>query len=342
MRKTALVTASTATATALLTAKAEACSKCEDSVVGDPPPTPNVVVGDKLHPETVVTMDRVGAPNPIYPKPPTPTEFLTRFDYGRVSKLPNGKTLREYTMVSVDQEIEISPGVMFPAWTFNGSVPGPTIRCTEGDLLRIHFFNHSPRDHTIHFHGIHPSNMDGAFEIVPQNGYYRYEFEAEPFGGLVYHCHMAPLRKHFSRGMYGTFIIDPPGGRPPAIEMVMVMNGFDTAMELEGNAFYGVNGPAFAYRDQPIEIPRGELVRIYLSNMTEIDLINSFHTHGTFFKLFRSGTRLDNYEITDTVMLCQGERAIVELVYKHKGDFLFHAHQNEFAERGWLGIFRVV
>ena len=75
--------------------------------------------------------------------------------------------------------------------------------------------------------------------------------------------------------------------------------------------------------------------------MTEFDLINSFHLHGDVFKLFRTGTRLDNYEITDTVMLCQGERCILEINYKHTGKFLFHAHQGEFSERGWLGIFEV-
>ena len=50
----------------------------------------------------------------------------------------------------------------FPAWVFNGRVPGPTLRCTEGDLLRVQFVNASPHPHTVHFHGIHPSNMDGV------------------------------------------------------------------------------------------------------------------------------------------------------------------------------------
>lgn len=331
------------TGATLLTAKtAEACSTCKPALVESPPPQPFVLLGSRLHREEVVGSDRTGALPPIVPEPPDPTAFLTSFDTGKLSKLPDGRTLREYVLVSSDQEVEIFPGVMFPGWTFNKSIPGPTIRCTEGDVIRVHFHNASPRDHTVHLHGIHPAEMDGAFEIVPPGGYYRYEFEAAPFGCLAYHCHMAPLRKHFGKGMYGAFIIDPPQGRPPALEMVMVMHGFDTEMLNEGNSFYAVNGPAFYYRDNPIEIPANQLVRIYLVNMTELDLINSFHLHGNFFKLFRSGSNLDNYEYTDTVMLCQGERAILEFAYKHKGDFLFHSHQNEFAERGWLGILRVV
>ena len=321
--------------------EAHACSMCKTGIEKNPIPAGSVVLGSKLHDEEVVTQDRAKAPVFSMPEPLDPTAFLTHFDYGKVTKLADGQVLREYVLAAVDSEIEVAEGVMFPAWTVNGSVPGPTLRCTEGDRLKIHFLNNSPRDHTLHFHGIHQSNMDGAFEIVPPGGYFVYEFVAEPFGCFLYHCHMTPLRKHISRGMYGTFIIDPKQGREPANEMVMVMNGFDTQMSNDSNSFYAVNGKAFAYRDKPIVLKHGELVRIYLTNMTEFDLINSFHLHGDVFKLFRTGTRLDNYEITDTVMLCQGERSILELNYKFPGKFLFHAHQGEFAERGWLGIFDV-
>src|SRR3990172_3456819 len=73
-----------------------------------------------------------------------------------VSQTTDGRTLREYQITALDQEIEIAPGVYFPAWTYNGQVPGPTFRCTEGALLRFHFTNSSSHEHTIHFHGNHP------------------------------------------------------------------------------------------------------------------------------------------------------------------------------------------
>jgi manganese oxidase len=320
---------------------AHACSTCKEGVKKNPPPAGSVLVGARLHDEEPVTHDPTGAPPPTYPKPLDPTAFLTHFDYGKVTKLPTGQVQRDYVLVATDQDIEVADGVTYPAWTINGSVPGPTLRATEGDLLRMHFYNHTERDHTIHFHGIHAANMDGSFEIVPPGGYFVYEFVAKPFGLFVYHCHMTPLRKHIARGMYGAFIVDPKVGRTPAHEMVMVMSGFDTEMSNDSNSFYAVNGKAFAYRDNPIVLKHGQPVRIYLANMTEYDLINSFHLHGDMFKLFRTGTRLDNYEITDTVMLCQGERCVLELNYEFPGRFLFHAHQGEFSERGWLGIFDV-
>ena len=95
-----------------------------------------------------------------------PTAYLTHFDTGKVSRLPSGQVLREYELVAEDREIEVAPGVFYPAWTYNGQVPGPTIRCTEGDRIRIRFTNRGVHAHSVHFHGIHPSNMDGAFEPV--------------------------------------------------------------------------------------------------------------------------------------------------------------------------------
>jgi FtsP/CotA-like multicopper oxidase with cupredoxin domain len=42
------------------------------------------------------------------------------------------------------------------------------------------------------------------------------------------------------------------------------------------------------------------------------------------------------------VTISQGERAVIEFSYKYPGDYMFHAHQNEFADKGWMGVFRVV
>lgn len=269
-----------------------------------------------------------------------PMNFLTNFDYGKVTTLSDGRVLRDYTLVALDKEMEVALGVSFPAWTYNGQVPGPTIRATEGDLVRIHFVNGSYHDHTIHFHGFHPANMDGVFEVVKPGGSYTYEFTAEPFGLHLYHCHVMPLRKHIAKGLFGTFIVDPKTPRPPAKELVMVMNGFDIDFD-EGNEFYTVNGVANYYRDHPIELKVNEPVRVYLVNLTEFDPINSMHIHASFFKFYRTGTDLEHYEFTDTIMLSQGERGILEFSYKFPGKYMFHAHQSEFAELGWMGMFNV-
>src|SRR5690606_9208008 len=208
-----------------------------------------------------------------------------------------------------DRGMAGAPGVYFPPRPLSGRRPGRPIRCAAGARVRVRFINASSRPHTIHFHGIHPADMDGVFEIVEPGQHYVYEFDAEPFGLHLYHCHTAPLKRHIHKGLYGVFLIDPRQGRPPAREMVMVMNAFDTNFDNE-NEVYAVNTVAFHYQRHPIPIRLGELNRIYLVNVTEFDLINSFHLHGNFFRLYRTGTDLERYEWTDTVMLCQGERAV--------------------------------
>jgi FtsP/CotA-like multicopper oxidase with cupredoxin domain len=247
--------------------------------------------------------------------------------------------VREYALRAIDREIEVAQGVTFPAWTYNGTVPGPVIRATEDDLLRVTFTNAGSHPHTIHFHGIHPANMDGVFEVVAVGETFTYEFPARPYGMHLYHCHATPLKKHIHKGLYGAFIIDPPEPRRPARELVMVLNGYDTDGDGENN-FYTVNGPTFYYAKYPIQVRRGETVRIYLANLTEFDLINSFHLHGDFFRYYRTG-RDEVVEYTDTVMLTQGERGIIEIDFANEGLFMFHAHQSEFAELGWMGFFDV-
>ena len=275
-----------------------------------------------------------------------PTDILTDFDYGEVSTLPSGQTLREYRIASVNKNIEIVPGIEFPAWTYNGRIPGPTIRCTEGDRIRIHFSNGSTHPHTMHFHGIHPAEMDGVPSsgpgVIEPGQTFTYEFDAEPFGLHLYHCHAFPLARHIAKGLYGAFIIDPKEGRPPVDrEFVMVMSGFDVDFD-DANDFYAVNAIPFHYDKHPIQIRVGEKVRVYLVNILEFDLINSFHLHANFFNYYPTGTSLTPSEFTDTIMQTQAQRGILEFSYKFPGKYMFHAHNTEFAELGWTGHFEVL
>ncbi|HEX8648977.1 MAG TPA: multicopper oxidase domain-containing protein [Thermoleophilaceae bacterium] len=272
-----------------------------------------------------------------------PHAILRDFDRGTVRR-EGGRTVREWTLIAQDKEIEVAPGVKFDAWTYNGRVPGPTLRATEGERLRIKFLNGSKHPHTIHFHGIHPAQHDGIPGIGPGNidpgEEFVYEFEAEPFGLHHYHCHTIPLAEHIAKGLYGTFIVDPKEGRPEADELVMVQNGFDTNFD-RSNEIYAVNTVAFAYMNEPIRVKRGELIRIYLVNLLEYDLLNSFHVHANFFHHFPTGTSLEPVEFTDTIVQGQGQRSILEMRFPFPGQYMFHAHVSEFAELGWMGFFEV-
>jgi FtsP/CotA-like multicopper oxidase with cupredoxin domain len=294
-----------------------------------------------------------------------PHELLTDWDTGRVSTLANGRTLREFQLTAIDKEIEIAPGMFFPAWTYNGRIPGPTLRVTEGDRVRVNFVNGGSHPHTIHFHGIHGARMDGvpgvgAGMIEPGRSTV-YEFDAFPFGSHLYHCHAIPLKRHIHKGLYGTFIIDPDPERHPEAaeaassrllgspqnlrwqEMVMVMNAFDTNFD-EENEVYAVNSIAHVYAHKPIVVERSRPIRVYLSNLTEFDPVNSFHLHGNFFDYYDHGTTLEPTQRTvDTIMQCQAQRGILEISFEgfEAGRYMFHAHQSEFPELGWMSFFEV-
>jgi FtsP/CotA-like multicopper oxidase with cupredoxin domain len=309
-----------------------------------------------------------------------PHELLYDFDYGEV-KEENGRTVREWTLYSLDQEFEIAPGIFFPGWVYGsqttaasrragrivGQCPGPTLRCVEGELLRIHFTNVSTHPHTIHFHGIHSARMDGVPGagpgVINAGQTFTYEFEAKPFGCHLYHCHALPLKRHIHKGLYGAFIVDPDPEKYTGEEkeiaktrnhqypesqnvndMVMVMNGFDTNFDGD-NEVYAVNSIAFAYMNDPIQIQAGQRQRLYLINITEFDPINSMHIHANFFDYYDHGTTLKpTLKTIDTVMQCQAQRGILEFSFEgfEPGLYMFHAHQSEFAELGWMGFFEVM
>lgn len=305
-----------------------------DSVGGHTPGYPMLqTTGDVLDP----TSSTIDPKNIVI----DPDKYLREFSYGRVTNSSNGTKIREFTLIASDTLTkEVSPGVLYNVWTFNGTIPGPTIRATEGDTVKITLINNGSKFHSIHTHGIHPSEMDGVFEGIAPGGKFTYEFTAEPFGVFPYHCHMQPLEEHITHGLYGVYIVDPKEGRPPADEMVMVMNGYDTDFDTENN-FYTVNGIPYYYMHHPIQIDKNRLIRIYLVNMLEFDPLNNFHLHANMFDFYRTGTKLVPDEYTDIVSMNQAERGILEFSYKFPGLYMFHAHKTEFAEKGWTGLFLV-
>jgi manganese oxidase len=177
-------------------------------------------------------------------KKPTTVEYLTHFNCGHVSKDVSGKIVRQFTLiVDEDQKVPITyEGHIFEGWTFNGTIPGPTIRVTEGDLVRIRVINSNDNINAHSFYA-QPINFgkDNAFTKSGQPGgtispgrSFTYEFVAEPYGVYPYYCHVEPMADHINRGLYGVMIIDPKEPRPQMEEMAMLLNGYDLDLDLEG------------------------------------------------------------------------------------------------------------
>jgi nitrite reductase (NO-forming) len=268
--------------------------------------------------------------------------ILSSFSTEKESPNRMNNNNREITLIAEDAELEIAPGKRVKTWTFNGTVPAPTIRLTEGENVTIKFINKSPIPHTIHFHGNHDDTADGVLPQVMPNQTYLYNITGEPAGALMYHCHAPPTSLHIRMGMYGALIVDPQDKPlPPAKELVMVMSDYDLEDQLGFEAdYYLINGYADQYLRNPITINHGELLRMYIINIgTTIPA--PFHLHSTTFMAYPSGLWDNEPQHVQTIPIAPGDASIVEAKWKYPGTYLFHSHGIQ-EERGNMGQINVV
>lgn len=247
---------------------------------------------------------------------------------------------REYTIIVQDTTLEIAPGIRVESWTFNGTIPGPTLRATEGDRVIIHFINESHLPHTIHLHGDHNEVNDGVFQEVLPGNTYTYDFIARPAGALMYHCHVMPVSQHVRNGLYGAFIVDPKEKLEPAREYVIVKGEYDLQdQETPFPDYILFNGYADQYWNNPLLVRTGELVRVYYVDMGAMPAFG-FHIHGTIFDVVPSGI-LENEPIkAQTWEVSPGNAAIFEARWTESGRYLFHLHGIP-EEKGTMGYFNV-
>lgn len=249
-------------------------------------------------------------------------------------------TVRDIEMRVEERLIEVGHDVFIEAWTYNGTVPAPIIRVTEGDVLRVHLENHTGHPHSVHFHGAHRPEMDG-WEPIPPGGDFTYEIVAGPAGLHPYHCHTAPLAEHIARGLYGMMIVDPVGGRSPAHEISLLLSGFSN--ETVGrNGVVAWNGVAGFFDQFPIKVSRDEPVRAYIVNLLEYESLASFHLHSQTFDVYPAGMGSTPTFRDDTIALAQGQRAMIEFTLPDYGRYMFHPHQHWLADRGAMGWFAAI
>lgn len=277
-------------------------------------------------------------------QPPTqspfdPLSILRDFEYGTV-KEENGQTIREFEVTANSTSFQLNSAIPYVGWMLNDRIPAPTLRAKAGERVRVVFHNEDGHSHSLHFHGIHPAEMDGVAP-VRHNKTTVYEFDAQPYGIHPYHCHIAPVTRHVSKGLYGLFIVDPPQARPPADEMVLVMGGYDINGD-QKNEIYAFNGIPNYYRDHPIAIYQHQRVRIYLLNMIEFDPAVTFHIHANMFEVYPTGRTLQSTGDTDVITMGPAERHILEFTYSYTGKYMFHPHQDDIAEHGCMGLFDVL
>ncbi|MED1646136.1 multicopper oxidase family protein [Brevibacillus agri] len=150
---------------------------------------------------------------------PDNTEILTTLKLRQLPALaetdaiqPTGN-VKEYRLEAKPARWELVSGVQTDAYTYNGTVPGPTIRAKEGDTIRVILKNSLPEETSIHWHGLHvPNNMDGVPSFtqhaIKPGETFTYEFLANHAGTYMYHSHFNSVPQ-IDKGLYGLLVIEP-------------------------------------------------------------------------------------------------------------------------------------
>ncbi len=242
-------------------------------------------------------------------------------------------------------EWTILPGESVEAYAFNRQVPGPRIRVTEGDRVRVNVTNNLPEETSVHWHGlILPNDMDGAADVtqdpIASGDTFTYEFTAIAPGTYFYHSHHEPDRQQ-GLGLYGALIVDPRDQSRDAAydydqEVVIQLqewlerDGYTyPAMMMEGALpnFFTINGKAYP-ETQGISMSVGERLRVRFIG-THNNFIHPMHIHGGPFEIVET----DGYPvppaarlIKDTVNVGPGERYDVVWEARRPGKWLLHCH----------------
>lgn len=251
-------------------------------------------------------------------------------------RLENGVKVFELTASVIQWEVE--PGKFVEAWAYNEQVPGPEIRVTEGDRVRVIVHNKLHESTSVHWHGMQTRNdMDGVSFLtqdpIRPGQSFTYEFTPFPPGTHMYHSHHNST-KQVAMGLLGPLIVEPRDrSREPRYdqEHVLVLN--------DGPLGYTINGKSFP-ATQPIVAKRGERVR--LRWMHEGAMIHPMHLHGLVMEVFaRDGYPLPQPFLVDTLTIAPGERWDCIVPCTNPGKWALHCHVLPHAE-GEIGMFGLV
>ncbi|WP_438351452.1 multicopper oxidase domain-containing protein [Paenibacillus sp. FA6] len=263
--------------------------------------------------------------------------------------------VREGNIVKIEMtaqvtDVEISSGVFYNAWTFNGTVPGPVIRVKEGDTLHFTLNNIDPNmPHSMDFHAVQTSPSTNFVDIMPlEHGSFTYS--ANMPGVFMYHCGTDPVLEHIANGMYGVIIVEPADGYPTDNEVdreyTIVQSEWyaehDFNAFLDGSPEYVVfNGDDFTLKEHPLMAKVGDRVRIYVNNVGP-NKVSSFHIVGTIMdRVYIDGNPKNMMYGLQTVMLPASGGAVVEFVVNEAGDYPIVTHQFNDATKGAVAILRV-
>lgn len=246
--------------------------------------------------------------------------------------------------------LRVSPDLVVAAWTFEGNIPGPIVRCRVGDTIDFTLTNEGQIPHSMDFHAaqIDPKT---AFKSVAKGQSVSYTFEPRYAGAFLYHCGSSPVLMHIGSGMVGAIIVDPSTPLPAAKEFVLVqtelylgaaVNGvhpFDyTKMLATLPDYVAFNGRPSQYQAEPIRVRRGDRVRFYVVDAGPT-VPCAFHIVGEQFDTIYLGAPPGNaIHGVQTFNVAAGGGMIFELIANVAGEFPFVNHGFGHGQKGAIGV----
>ncbi len=238
-----------------------------------------------------------------------------------------------------DKIWEVGPSALYNAWTFNGSIPGPTIEATAGDRIVVRLTNDSKHAASVHTHLVEfEQAQDGADgpSIAQPGQTVTYEWFAPYAVAVPYHDH-ADEGEGVARGLFGALIVHAPDEKP-ANEHVVVLSDFETKFfaQLPGVAdpvtgkipdggtyrgphqyMHTMNGHAYEdsiphFTGSVGDLSRWRVISIGIEAHT-------FHIHG------HSWVDSDGL-LTDNIQLSPGTYKTFEFQEDRAGEWLVHCH----------------
>ncbi len=219
--------------------------------------------------------------------------------------------------------------------TYNGSVPGPTLKVPQGATITVHVKNHGDLDATVHWHGLRLENRyDGTHDTqapIPVGETFTYEVHVPDAGAYWYHPH---IREDYGQelGLYGNILATPsePDYWPPAnrellltLDDILIEDGqiapfgeetTHVAMGRFGNVML-VAGET----DLQLEAKRGEVVRFHLTDTANTRVFN-IALPGARMKLVGADAgHYEHEELVDEVLLAPSERVVVDVLFPEAG-----------------------
>ncbi len=262
-------------------------------------------------------------------------------------------------LVTEEKVGELSQGVQYEFWTYNGKVPGPFIRLRQGDTFEVRLDNTKGKlTHTVDFHAVTgPGGGANALMVDPGKTAVAV-FKAVNAGFFVYHCAAPPIPAHISNGLYGVVLVEPAGGLPKVDREYYVMQsefytenevgeeGLQSFSSAKGQAetpeYIVFNGHTESLTGEgALKANVGERVRLYVGNIGP-NKTSSFHVIGEIFDaVYREGSVSNPDKDVQTTLIPSGSASIVDFKVDVPGNYLLVDHAIFRILRGAVGILTV-